>query len=97
MKKVALLEDEKKYWEDLASSTKKISAKVASQVDKIVNDAIKQLNDTNELGEDGVDVVQVSDSLLIFGLQSGSRSNIDTQAVNKMTEEVQLLRQAFAQ
>ena len=41
MKKILLLEDEKKIWEDTASSTKLISVKVAKEVDKIVNCAIK--------------------------------------------------------
>ena len=62
----------------------------------MVNDAIKQLKDTNELGEAEVDAVKDSNSLLESD-QSGSMSHIDTLAVNKMTEEVQLLRQAFAQ
>ena len=55
MKKIALLEDEKKYWEDLASTTKQISAKVTEEVDRIVTHAIKELKNVNELGEAEVD------------------------------------------
>ena len=59
MKKIALLEDEKKYWEDLASTTKQISAKVTEEVDRIVTHAIQELKNVNELGEAEVDVAML--------------------------------------